>query len=133
MPVIQLKANLSIDQLVSALGQLSPSELEKLFAQLFSVNVLHEEQRLSNAETELLMKINEGVSDAAQLSYDELIAKRNKNSLTDEEYSELLHLTDHIEMLDVKRIEYLTELAYIRNKPLALLMNELGITAQEYA
>ena len=94
---------------------------------------LHEEHRLSDTESELLMKIAEGVPAAVQRRYDELIAKRNDRVLTDEEYSELLRLTDQVEMLDAKRLEYLTELAVIRSKPLTLLMNELGIRPSEYA
>ena len=79
------------------------------------------------AESELLTKINEGISDAVQRRYDELIAKRNERTLTDGEYSQLLQLTDQIELSDAKRLEYLTELARIRNTPLMLLMDELGI------
>ncbi|OQX01205.1 MAG: hypothetical protein BWK80_60455 [Desulfobacteraceae bacterium IS3] len=124
MSVIQLKAGLSFDQLVNALGQLSRAELEKLFAEVISVRPMYEEYRL---ESELLTKINEGISDAVQRRYDELIAKRNERTLTDGEYSQLLQLTDQIELSDAKRLEYLTELARIRNTPLMLLMDELGI------
>ncbi len=132
MPVIQLKADLSFDQLANAVGQLSKSELERLFAQVASVHPLYEEHRLSDSESELLMKINEGVPVTVQSRYDELIGKRDERALTNEEYSELLQLTDQVELLDVNRLEYLTELAHIRNKPLTLLMNELGITPPEY-
>lgn len=130
MPVIQLKADLSFDQIVNAVEQLSRSELENLFAQVTSVRPLYEEHRLSDTESELLMKINEGVPDTVQNRYDELIAKRNERTLTDQEYSELLRLTDQVELLDARRLEYLTELARIRNKPLTLLMDELGITPE---
>ncbi|MDM8526481.1 hypothetical protein QUF80_24150, partial [Desulfococcaceae bacterium HSG8] len=133
MPVIQLKADLSFDQLVNAVGQLSRSELERLFSQVTSVRPLYEDRRLSDTESELLMKINEGVSDDVQHRYNELIARRNQGTLTDEEYSELLRLTDQTELADAARLEYLTELARIRNKPLTLLMNELGIRPPEYA
>ncbi len=94
---------------------------------------MHEEHRLSDTESELLMKINEGVPDTVQRRYDELIAKRRKESLTPEEYSELLELTDQMELLDARRLASLAELARIRNKPLTLLMNELGIGPPEYA
>ncbi len=128
MPVIQLKADLSFDQIVNAVEQLSRSELESLFAQVTSVRPLYEEHRLSDTESELLMKINEGVPYTVQNRYDELIAKRNERTLTDQEYSELLRLTHQVELLDARRLEYLTELARIRNKPFTLLMDELGIT-----
>ena len=133
MPVGQLKTDLSFDQLVNGVKQLTMSELERFFAQMTSIHPLYEERRLSGAESVLLMKINEGVPDAVQHRYDELIAKRNERTLTDAEYSELLQLTDQMELSDAKRLEYLIELARIRNKPLKLLMNELGIISPEYA
>jgi len=133
MPVGQLKADLSFDQLVNGVRQLSRSELEKFFAQMTFVRPLYEERRLSDTESVLLMKIYEGVPDAVQHRYDELIAKRKERTLTDAEYSELLQLTDQMELSDAKRLEYLTELARIRNKPLTLLMNDLGIISPEYA
>ncbi|MBF0121672.1 MAG: STAS/SEC14 domain-containing protein [Desulfobacterales bacterium] len=133
MPVIKLKADLSFDQLVNAVGQLSRSELEKLFSQVNYIRPLYEEYRISDTESKLLMKINAGVPNVVQRKYDELIAKRNKRTLTDEEYSELLQMTDQIELLDAKRLKYLTELADIRNKPLMLLMSELGIKTPNYA
>ncbi|MDM8514928.1 hypothetical protein QUF76_01920 [Desulfobacterales bacterium HSG16] len=50
------------------------------------------------AESELLLKINQGVPQRLQARYDELIAKRRELSLSTEEYDELLKLTDRIEM-----------------------------------
>lgn len=127
MPVIQLKAELSFDQLVNAVRQLSADERERLLSKVISLRPLYEEHRLTAKESDLLMKINQGVPDAVQKRYNNLIAKRNKKTLTDKEYNELLQLTDKVELLDAKRLEYLTELAHIRNKPLGLLMDELAI------
>jgi hypothetical protein len=129
MPVIQLKAKLSFDQLVNAVRQLSAAEMEKLLSRIISFQPLYEEHRLTVAESNLLMKINQGVPDAIQQRYNGLIAKRNEKTLTDEEYSELLQLTGQVELLDAKRLDCLTELAHIRNKPLGLLMDELSIKA----
>lgn len=126
MPVIQLKAELSFDQIANAVNQLSTSELQKLLSQL-AVRPLYEEYRLSDAESELLMKINQGVPRDVQQRYSELIAKRDERTLTDEEYTELLQLTDRTELLDAERLGYLTELSGIQNKPLLVLMDELKI------
>ncbi len=127
MPVIQLKAELSFDQLVNAVKQLSAAEREKLLSRVVSYRPLYEEHRLNENESDLLRKINQGVPDVLQKRYNELIAKRNDKTLMDEEYNELLQLTDKVELFDAKRLKYLTELASIRNKPLGLLMDELAI------
>jgi len=127
MPIIQLDAELSFNQVFNALKQLSEAEREKLFFQVAYVRPLYEDHQLSPAESELLIKINKGVPENLQHRYNELIHKRNEKTLTDEEYEELLRLTDQIELRNAKRLEYLTELATIQNKPLVLLMDELGI------
>jgi len=44
-----------------------------------------------------------------------------------------LRLTDEIESLDVKRLEYLAQLACIRRVPLSELLDQLGIPKPTYA
>jgi len=122
----------SSEQLLKAVVQLPQSELEQFFAQVLALRPRHAEYRLSQAESELLLKINQGVSADLQHRYNELIAKRQNRTLTPKEYEELLQLTDKVELLDAKRVEYLLELARIRNKPLMLLMEELGIHPPKY-
>jgi hypothetical protein len=71
--------------------------------------------------------IMERVPPEVQARYDELIDKRRAESLTPEEYEELLRLTDHVETVGVKRIEALAALARLRGTSLKALMGELGI------
>lgn len=123
----------SSEQLLKAVAQLPQPELEQFLAQALTLRPQHAEHRLSQAESELLLKINQGIPADLQRRYNELIDKRQNKSLTPQEYEELLQLTDQVELLDAKRVEYLLELAQIRNKPLTLLMEELGIHPPEYA
>ncbi|HIE26651.1 TPA: STAS/SEC14 domain-containing protein [Candidatus Poribacteria bacterium] len=123
----------SSEQLLKAVVQLPQPELEQFLAQVLTLRPRHAERRLSQAESELLLKINQGIPADLQRRYNELIGKRQNRSLTPQEYEELLQLTDQVELLDAKRVEYLLELAQIRNKPLTLLMEELGIHPPEYA
>ncbi|MFW0859217.1 MAG: hypothetical protein AAGB97_03420 [Dehalococcoidia bacterium] len=62
-------------------------------------------------EAKLLLKINEGFPPELRKRYNELIAKRRAESLTPDEYDELLCLTDEVESLEALRMEYLAELA----------------------
>ena len=128
MPVVQLNAELSVDQLVNAVTQLPQTEFEEFLHTINRIHPLHEEHRLSPSESELLLKINQGIPPDMQRRYDELIEKRDARTLTSAEYEELLQLTDQVELLDAKRVEYLLELARLRKQPLAMLMNELGLT-----
>jgi len=129
MPVVQLNAELSFDQLVNAVTQLPQTEFEEFLQTIHRIHQLHEEHCLSARESELLLNINQGIPAAMQRRYDELIEKRDARTLTTEEYKELLQLTDQVELLDAKRVEYLLELARLRKQPLSLLMEELGISS----
>ncbi len=129
MPLAQTNAELSFDQLVSAVTRLPQAEFEKFVRTVCGIRPSYEKHRLSRRESELLLRINQGVPSATQHRYDELIVKRDARRLTHEEYEELLRLTDQVELLDAERVGCLTELARIRNRPLTLLMDELGITS----
>ncbi len=61
------------------------------------------------------------------LAYDQLIAKRQTENLTPDEYSQLLSLSDRIETLEANRIESIAELARLRQTSLTTLMAQLGI------
>lgn len=89
--------------------------------------------RLPRAESELLLKINEGVPSDIQKRYNELIAKRQAETLTPDEYEELLRLTQQVENLEVRRVENLAELARLRGMSLTALMENLGIRPPAYA
>lgn len=83
--------------------------------------------RLSEKESELLLKINRGLSDEKAAQYRELMARRQAGSLSPAEQIRLLDLSDEVERLQAERIEHLADLARLRGKPLATLMEELGI------
>jgi len=132
MPMVHLQAELTSKQLLDAVMQLPQTELENFIFKVNALRPTQESRKLSHNESELLLKINRGVSEKLQKRYDELIANRQELAIDSEEYAELLKLTDRIEKADAKRIEYLIKLARIRKKPLAVVMNELGIRAPEY-
>ncbi len=81
------------------------------------------------AESELLNKIYQGVPVKIQQRYNELIARREIGILSEDEYGELLHLTDQIEKLDAERLEHLAALALLRRTSLTSLIQKLGIAS----
>ncbi len=133
MPTVRLQAELSFEQLVNAVMQLPQTEFEKFLQTVNRIHPLHEEHRLSARESELLRRINHGIPAPVQKRYDELIEKRDARTLTSEEYEELLHLTDQVELSDATRVEHLVELAGLRRQPLNLLMQELGVSQSRHA
>ena len=83
---------------------------------------------LGKNESQLLQKINQGMSPETWQRYRELIEKRHQETLTPEELEQLIQLSDQLEKLNTLRMEALVKLAKIRQIPLRSLMNQLGIT-----
>jgi hypothetical protein len=83
-------------------------------------------------QAKLLQKINQEPSTETWQRFALLTAKRRAETLTDEEYEELLELVNEIELRDAKRVEYLAELAQLRNVSLRTLMQQLDIRPPAY-
>ena len=87
---------------------------------------------LSSTESELLQKINLGLSQEDWQHYHKLIDKRRAGNLTDDEQIELIDLSDHIEKANAERMEHLVEWAHLRGKSLEAVMKDLGIEGLPY-
>lgn len=117
----------STEQLLDAIAQMPQPELETFVEQVLKLRAQRQAPSLSAAETELLLKINEGIPANLQHRFNELLAKRQVLTLTEVEHAELIQLGDHIEQLDAERIEHLAALAKLRQRSLREIMQDLGI------
>jgi len=133
MSTVKVAAELSFDELLNAIEQLSLPELEQFVSRAIAVQSQKKAPSLSKCEAELLLQINQGLPPKIQQRYQELIAKRRSETLTSDEYSELLRLTDTVESIEAKRVESLAELAIHRKTSITALMEKLGIQTQNYA
>lgn len=133
MTTIQLQSQISLDALIGGVEQLNTADLEWLTNQILALRAKRRAPSLPHKEAELLQKINQGLPAATQQRFDLLTAKRRAETLTEEEYEELLQLVDEIELRDAKRVEYLAELAQLRNLSLRTLMQQLDIRPPAYA
>lgn len=88
--------------------------------------------RLSPEEVRLLSKINLGVSPHEWERYHALVARRKAETLTPDEQTELIALSDRLEEVNAQRVGYLAELARVRNTSLEALIRELGLTPTSY-
>ena len=82
---------------------------------------------LSQEETDLFQKINQGLPESIWREYHGLIAKRRAENLTQEEHARLIDLSDRIEQAHAERMTNLVELSRQRQIPLKALMEQLGI------
>jgi hypothetical protein len=81
-------------------------------------------------EASLLNQINTGLSQDAWQSYHALIKKRQAETLTGEEHTQLIELTTRLETLNVQRIQSLMHLATLRSRTLDEVMQDLGINTE---
>jgi hypothetical protein len=125
--VVMPTLHIETEQLLHAALQLPRSELEQFVTRLLMLSLPQDTPRLSQTESELLLKINQGLPPATQQQLDALIAKRQTQTLTPEEHQELIQLTESIEQADVERLRYLLELAALRKLSLDELTRHLGI------
>jgi hypothetical protein len=126
MPTIQVHVQVSPDELAEAVAQLPPAERDQFIHRVLVLR-LQQVPVLPQDEADLLLKINQGLSEPVQHRYDELIAKRQTEKLTPDEHTELLHLSDEAEQINAERIAALAALAQLRQTTLPHLMNDLGI------
>jgi hypothetical protein len=122
---------ISTDRLLEQAKQLSLPDLEYFVSELITLQARRKAPSLSEEETALFLKINNGMSPETYRRYWELIEKRREESLTPSEYEELLRLSDLSEKYQVERLEALIELSKLRKMSLTDLMAALGITPPE--
>ena len=139
MVTIQLEATKERElwELATAQGQ-EPGELarravEEYLRRRHSGEAPHEGVCLPIAEAQLLQEINRGLPETAWRRYHELVARRRAETLTEEEYGELISLTDEVELANARRMEKLAHLARLRRVSLDQLMDELGFQDPGYA
>jgi len=133
MPTVQIEADLSSEKLLEAAKQLTSSELDEFVEKVINLRAKRIAPSLSHTESELLLKINEGVPDHIQKRLNELRERQRAEILTQDEYSELLQLIDQVENIDAQRVRYLAKLAQLRGKSVRTLMEELGIYPPDHA
>jgi hypothetical protein len=127
MPTINIQVDVSVDVLVKAAEQLSETELRQFTSQVLALNAKRTAPSVTQEEAELLLHINGHLPEDVQRRYDELMAKRDAETLGNEEHEELLRLTKQAEAFDVARVEALSKLASRRGVTLSALMRQLGI------
>jgi phosphotransacetylase len=126
--MIQIKeVQLPFEEFLKTVQQLNSNELEALIAQVIQEQAQRKAPSLPHDQSLLFQQINQSIPPQLQAEYDILITKRDSETLTSEEYQELLNLSAQIDKLEVTRIEHLTELAQLRQTSLPNLIQEFHL------
>jgi hypothetical protein len=116
-----------VEQLLKAVAQLPDEEIGRFTEQVIALRARRVAPSLPAEEEILLQRINSAFPADDQQRYDALVAKRLDETLTPDEYDELLRLSDLYEAYDATRIAALSDLAQVRGVPLTDLMSSLDI------
>lgn len=128
-----MASNLSTEQILSAMEQLTPAELEKLVPHVIALGAARRAPHLEPEESKLLERINEALPTELMARLCDLEAKRDNSSLSEAEAEELLTLSDRAEQVHAERLEALADLARLRGTTLTAVMDQLGIRFPENA
>lgn len=122
MPSIQITTG----ELLDAVNQLPLAELDDFIRQVIALRAKYDSPTSDGLEAALLEKINRRLPTEAQIRYDELKGKRRDETLTEDEYNELLSISETIENQQVERVRNLIELALLRKVTVPDLVKSLG-------
>jgi hypothetical protein len=88
-------------------------------------------QEESIAELELLQKIKQALPTELQQQYNDLRVKMRSQTITPEEYQDLLKLIGIVEQADGDRLQHLIQLSQLRNISLPDLMKQLQVSFED--
>ena len=89
----------STEQLLRAVERLPAQDLDAFVAQVIALRAQRNAPRLTQAETALLGRINAPLAPDLQQRFEELVAKRQAETIAPEELDELIQLTEQVERL----------------------------------
>lgn len=125
--ILRKQVTLDIEDIIARLSTWETAELQELLQKIGHLIARRKYPNFSEAESELLLKINKAIPTKLQEQFRLLSDKMNYETITDAEHKELLKLVDKLEAKNVKRLEYLIDLARIRNISLDEVMKQLQL------
>lgn len=126
MSTVKLEVQLGSEELLKAVEQLHQQDLEKFVSQVIILHTQRKSAKLLKYESELFLKINQDISCDLNSYHNALGSRTDEENLTNEEYRELLFLSEQIDKLQAHRLEYLADLAHLHGISLTELMKNLG-------
>ncbi len=109
---------ITISELLKSVGQLNTIEFEEFFMKIQSLRAQKIPFSVSDEENRLLKQIIAGLLSSKQVRFEYLIARRDARTITEQEFNELLKLTEEIEKNDTIRLKRIAKLADLKNMSL---------------
>jgi hypothetical protein len=120
-------ATITIRELIRGAEELETTALEDYIQKILQIRAKRVANNLDSQEAELLKNINIGLSDKKRIRKAKLWKKREAETLSENEYQELMLIIDEAEALNVIRVINIGKLAQLRAITPIQLMEDLGI------
>lgn len=114
MPTLELKTELSKNDLLKGVEQLESVELDEFIREVLKIKANRQNDSGSLKEDELVLILSHNLNKKEQIRYNELINKRKNYSISDEELLELIEMNDLVEQMTVERTKAIIELAKLK-------------------
>ena len=123
---------ITVNELLNSVGQLSIRDFEEFFTKIQSLRAQKSPLQLNEVEHKVLKQINGSLLSAKQVRFNYLIARRDAQIITDNEFNELLKLTDDIEKSDNIRLKRIAKLADIKGFSLSDIVRIYNIKPYQH-
>ena len=124
-------SSLVID-LLNHVQKLSPADFEDFFSKMLTLRKKSSLGELSVQEMAIVQEIDLGLPKDKEIRLGYLIGKRDAATLSEEEYRELLILTEEAEAQDLQRLKLIGQLAELRQLSLAETVEVFNIRPTAY-
>ncbi len=112
------------ESILSAVVRMPESEVEQLFKTA---------KQLKKREAELIDMIKQtDLSTQKKQIYRKLLKNFRAEKISPEEYKQLTEITEELETISAKRLEWLYEISKMRQQPIGEIMKELEIKPKNY-
>jgi hypothetical protein len=126
-------SNLTFDDILKSVSTLETNEIMQFMHEISKIVARRKVKALSLKESELLKNINESVSTKLQNQYETLAVKLNDETITEKEHQQLLKVIAKLEESKATKLEYMIELARLRNTTLKDVAHQLQAQTIFYA
>lgn len=133
MSTVQVTNGISVDAMVSVLGQLSEPDLARLSDEVLLARASRRAPYLSHDESELFERINRSLTPQQWNRFDILAAKREGDLLSPSEQQELAQICEQQELIAADRLSALGVLAKRRGIKIDEIMDQLNIRPRSHA
>ena len=125
---IQSNIKLGLQEILDGIAQLEAKDIEIFLKEVTQI-LAQKQQPNKNKEAQLIKKIKIIYPPKLNKRYQVLTSKMDEGNLSEKEQQELIELSHQFEKLDAQRLQYLLELAQLRNQPLEKLLQEFSISS----